>query len=173
MFIIAGCKAPTRVATRVTDVPRVDLELTGGNRGYLLGTPPEAGETRTTRQIIETDIELPSFYKPKKSAGAGALAPSARQSSAVRVGAPPSQDAEEAAGPVESYVVQKGESLWSIAAKPEVYGKATQWPRLLEANRELLKGDPNRLRAGMTITIPRGKVSRGSSDEDGGTVFQK
>ena len=34
---MSGC----RTATKVTQVPRVDLELPeGGNRGYLVGTPP-------------------------------------------------------------------------------------------------------------------------------------
>ncbi len=76
---------------------------------------------------------------------------------------------------MDTYVVHKGESLWTIAAKPEVYGKATAWHRLFEANRELLKGDANRLRAGMTIKIPRGKHRRGggSSAEDEGTKFSK
>ena len=59
----AGC----RTATRITEVPRVDLqvEASGGNRGYLVGTPPAAKEWKTTRQIVEADVELPSFYKPK------------------------------------------------------------------------------------------------------------
>lgn len=177
--LAAGCKAPTRMATRITDVPRVDLDLTGGNRGYLIGTPPEAAQLKTTRQIIETDIELPSFYRPKKTGapmtpqGAEPVAAPTEESgkgAAVRV------RSAEAAGPMDAYVVQKGESLWSIAAKPEVYGRATQWHRLLEANRELLKGNPDRLRAGMTIKIPRGgRHHRGASaePEDGGTTFKK
>ena len=60
---IAGC----RTATRITDVPRVDLELSGGNRGYLMGSPSAEPELKTTRQMVETTIELPSFYKPKRS----------------------------------------------------------------------------------------------------------
>jgi hypothetical protein len=45
----------------------VDLELAGGNRGYLVGTAPAEPELKTTRQMVETTIELPSFYKPKRS----------------------------------------------------------------------------------------------------------
>ena len=42
VLVISGC----RTATRVTEVPRVDLELSGGNRGYLVGTPPDRKSTR-------------------------------------------------------------------------------------------------------------------------------
>ena len=60
---VAGC----RTGTRLTEIPRVDLELSSGNRGYLVGTPPAEAELKTTRQMVETTIELPSFYKPKRS----------------------------------------------------------------------------------------------------------
>ena len=63
----AVCAAGCRTATRLTDVPRVDLELAEGNRGYLAGTPPTEAQLKTTRQMVETTIELPSFYKPKPS----------------------------------------------------------------------------------------------------------
>lgn len=167
---VVGCRAPTRVVIRVTEVPRVDLELSGGNRGYLIGTPPEPKRLKTTRQMIETDVEIPSFYKPK---------PPGLKVRLDDLAAPETDAAREAAGmdvaagaaSYDTYVVQKGDSLWSIAAKPEIYGKATRWRQLLEANRELLKGSPDRLRAGMTIKIPRGDSGEGAttSDEEGVT----
>ena len=177
LVLAAGCKPMTRMATRVTDVPRVDLELSGGNRGYLVGTPPEAGQRKTTRQMVETDIELPSFYKPKPGAKLRPedFAPQETESMAVpadqgaiRVGA-----GGGPAGPFDSYVVQKGDSLWSIAAKPEVYGRASQWQRLFDANRELLKNDPNHVRAGMTLRIPRGAGDDETAFGDEGSTFAK
>ena len=150
LWMVSGC----RTATRVTEVPRVDLSLEGGNRGYLIGSPPETPELKTTRQMVQTEIEIPSFYKPKR---AGTVAPFDI--------APPEMDmSEESAqtpGPdasesYDTYVVKKGESLWSIAAKPEVYGKATRWRRIFDANRDVLKS-PDRLRPGMTLKIPRGQ----------------
>ena len=148
LTLMSGC----RTATRVTTVPRVDLEMEGtGNRGYLIGTPPPAGELKTTREMIETDVEIPSFYKPKRGkTGVG-----------LDEIAPPERDVDEAgavsvaAGHYDTYVVQKGDSLWSIAAKPDIYGRATHWRRIFDANRDLLKS-PDRLRAGMTLKIPRG-----------------
>ena len=59
--LACGC----RTGARVTEFPRVDLELAGGNRGYFVGTPPAEPELKTTRQMLETMIEIPSFYKPK------------------------------------------------------------------------------------------------------------
>ena len=61
--LVSGC----RTGTQLTEVPRVDLELASGNRGYLVGSAPAEATLKTTRQMVETTIELPSFYKPKRS----------------------------------------------------------------------------------------------------------
>ena len=127
----AGCHAPTRMAAQVTDVPRVDLGLEGGNRGYLVGTPPQTGELKTTRQMVETTIEIPSLYKPRL--GGGRPATEEMEPSAA------SEEPSAVSGPHDTYVVQKGDSLWSIAAQPKIYGRASQWRRIFDANRDLLK----------------------------------
>ncbi|MBI3331035.1 MAG: LysM peptidoglycan-binding domain-containing protein [Candidatus Omnitrophica bacterium] len=162
-LLLAGCRA----ATKVVEVPRVDLELAGGNRGYLVGSPPEAGELKTTRQMLEATVEVPSLYKPKR--GLGAAGP-------LQVVPPEMEPAEEAAGApqrYDTYLVQKGDSLWSIAAKPEVYGRASHWRRLFDANRDLLKS-PDHLKAGMTLKIPRGEEGAGETTyEDEGITFKK
>ncbi len=170
MLLAAGC----RTATRVSEVPRVDLELhSGGNRGYLVGQAPEAGELKQTRRMVSTDVEIPSFYKPKR--GPGGL---------VNVGdvAPPEIDREfEAPAPgaavYDTYVVRKGDTLSTIAAKPEVYGHGSAWRRIYEANRDILKS-PDKVRVGMTLKIPRGESGGADSDtiaddEGTGTTFKK
>ena len=170
VVLTAGCRA----ATHVRDIPRVDLELSGGNRGYLVGTPPEAADLKTTRQIIETDVEIPSYYKPKPGATAMPQGPQAsdagtfQESGAINV-----PSTEE--GPMDVYVVQKGDTLSGIAAKPEIYGRASKWKRILDANYDLLKGNPNHIRAGMKLKIPRGESPSepALSGKDGGTSFQK
>ncbi len=171
MLLAAGC----RTATRISEVPRVDLELGGGgNRGYLVGRPPEAGELKSTRKMISTDIEVPSFYKAKHAPGG-----------LVSVGevAPPEMDrdafdapATEAAAAYDTYVVQKGDTLSTIAAKPEIYGRGSAWRRIFEANQDILKS-PEKIRPGMTLKIPRGDDggSAGSLLEEAGdgTTFKK
>lgn len=171
MLVAGGC----HTATRVKDVPRVDLEVenAGGNRGYLAGTPPPATGWKTTRQIIETDVELPSFYTPKHGG------PPANPEEAAPAEAGTSEASTEAAqkiaapsGPYDTYIVRKGESLWTIAAKPNIYGKATHWRRIFDANRDILKS-PDRVRAGMKLKIPRGAADSGTTYGDEGTSYKK
>jgi nucleoid-associated protein YgaU len=59
-------------------------------------------------------------------------------------------DAEVARG--FEYVVEKGDTLSGLAFR--FYGKASRWPAIAEANRELMGEDGSKFRAGMTIIIP-------------------
>ncbi|PIQ83706.1 MAG: hypothetical protein COV75_06035 [Candidatus Omnitrophica bacterium CG11_big_fil_rev_8_21_14_0_20_63_9] len=169
LVIISGC----RTAARVIEMPRVDLALESGNRGYLAGTPPSPSDQRTTRQMMGADVEIPSFYKAKPSGRKVGLEDVLSRESE------PSDTEEMAAAPMagpalfDAYTVQKGDTLWSIAAKPEVYGNANHWRRIFEANRELLKS-PDRVRVGMTLKIPRGSGGEEfPADEDEGMTFKK
>ena len=169
-LLISGC----HTAMQVSEHPRVDLELVGGNRGYLVGMPPAAREMQTTRQMVETVVEVPSFYKPRRAGAPASLEETAPpetdmgvQQESVQVGGAP--------GKYDTYVVQKGDSLWSIAAKPQIYGNANRWRRIYDANRDLLKS-PDRLRAGMTLKIPRGRVAGDESTtygEEGVSSYKK
>jgi len=49
------------------------------------------------------------------------------------------------------YVVVSGDSLSKIAQRE--YGDANQWPRIYEANRDLLK-DPDKIYPGQKLRIP-------------------
>lgn len=159
LVALNGCTAPTRVATRVREVPRVDLDLAQGNRGYVVGAPPAGGRAyRTTRQIVETDVEIPTLYKPAVSG------PAPVNVEALRPAAPTAGGAAAPAGEHETYVVRRGDSLWSIAAKPEVYGKATRWRRIFDANRNQLSA-PDRVKAGMILQIPRDDDSELPKDD--------
>ena len=53
-----------------------------------------------------------------------------------------------------SYTVKEGESLWMIAKRWEIYGEGRMWAQILEANTDILS-DPNMIRPGQTLTIPR------------------
>jgi len=57
--------------------------------------------------------------------------------------------AQEAA---REYVVQPGDTLYRISAS--VYEDGSRWSEILEANRELLRGEPRRLKPGMVLRIP-------------------
>jgi nucleoid-associated protein YgaU len=55
--------------------------------------------------------------------------------------------------PVEFYVIQKGDSLSAIAKR--YYGNAKDYPRIFEANREVIK-NPDLIYPGQKIRIPLG-----------------
>jgi len=55
------------------------------------------------------------------------------------------------AGAGRTHKVQGGETLSHIAQR--YYGKASEYPRIFEANRDQLK-DPDKIREGMTLRIP-------------------
>lgn len=50
-----------------------------------------------------------------------------------------------------THTVAKGETLSAIAKQH--YGKASLWPRIYAANRDLLN-DPDRIKPGQVLTIP-------------------
>ena len=52
---------------------------------------------------------------------------------------------------VEYYVIKSGDTLSGIAAK--YYGKGSLYPRIFEANREVIK-DPDLIYPGQKIRIP-------------------
>ena len=55
---------------------------------------------------------------------------------------------------VDAYTVQANDTLWSIAAKPEVYGSGWKYPLIIKANKEMLR-NPNNLKVGSDLQIPR------------------
>jgi nucleoid-associated protein YgaU len=69
----------------------------------------------------------------------------------TRVPAPASASSSREPGPGE-YRVREGDSLWTIAESE--LGSGTLMNRLKEANADLLKGNPNRLKVGMILRIP-------------------
>ena len=61
---LTGCRA----RTQLIEDPRVDLNASTGNRGYLLGTAPaSAGSWKTTRQMFEAEVETPAWSRPGRT----------------------------------------------------------------------------------------------------------
>lgn len=56
--------------------------------------------------------------------------------------------------PASDYDVGSGENLWTISAKPEVYGEGLLWPLLYQANRDQIK-DPRQIFPGQSLSIRR------------------
>jgi len=94
---------------------------------------------------------------------AAAIAPSAPKSNAVTSIAPPSP-AAKATSPLNTVIVQPGDSLWKLAQ--QTLGSGTRWHELLAANPSV---DPNRLEPGTTIVVPA-KVANLKSQKSDVTV---
>jgi nucleoid-associated protein YgaU len=64
--------------------------------------------------------------------------------------------AEEKAKPAAAgmYQVMRGDYLWKIAKKPDIYGDAYAWMRIYTYNRDQIK-DPNLIYPSQTFRIPR------------------
>jgi nucleoid-associated protein YgaU len=56
---------------------------------------------------------------------------------------------------VEFHVIEKGDTLWALAKR--FYGDGNAYPRIFEANREVIK-DPDLIFVGQKIRIPKGNV---------------
>jgi nucleoid-associated protein YgaU len=63
------------------------------------------------------------------------------------------EKAEPAEEPVEFYTIRSGDTLGKIAR--QYYGDAMQYPRIFEANREVIE-DPDKIYPGQRIRIPLG-----------------
>ena len=169
---IAGCRA----ATRVVEAPRVDLQMTEGNRGFVIGRPTEEPRLKRTRQIVEADVELGSKTSPSQReiampAAVEQAAPS--EISEAPLVPEPQSSAPASAQRYDRYVVKKGDTLWTIAANADVYGDASRWRQIYDANRDAMKNSKD-LHVGMTLQIPRDSLStQASSIEEPAGAYTK
>ena len=53
-----------------------------------------------------------------------------------------------------TYAVVKGDSLWRISGKSEVYGNAYQWPLIYKANADKIK-DADLIHAGLELSVDK------------------
>lgn len=101
------------------------------------------------QQQAESDAPQKSIRPPtqptKKAISALPPLPKAR---AVAPSPPPPP-------PLTQYAVNEGETLWSIAARKDVYTDPLLWPIIYKANRDQIK-DPRQIYPGQTLSIPRG-----------------
>jgi len=149
-----GCRA----ATRVIQEPRADFEVAEGegNRGYLVGTPPPLSEERkSTRQMVEAELEIPTRYQPSTKRAAVMVG---QADTSEETWQPEGASLEGVPISYDTYVVKPGDTLSSISARPDVYGSGSKWRKLYNANRDRIT-DPNRVPAGMTLRVPRDEGS--------------
>ncbi len=152
--LMSGCVVRTYPLTR----DRVDQDLTIGNRGFLQGTAPAAGERKTERTTRVVEIELRSplqFKKCPKNPVQEPAAVSGEESMGENRGymseSMTSELSETAGMNFEKYTVQKGDTLQKISQR--YFGTTKKWMKIYEANKGTLKG-PNKIYSGQVLNIP-------------------
>ncbi len=76
---------------------------------------------------------------------------------------PPAAPAEEETETVISYVVQRGDTLWKLAAR--YYGAGRFWTRIYQDNRDTIRS-PHRLRVGQVLTIYLTDANEGPAETE-------
>jgi nucleoid-associated protein YgaU len=66
----------------------------------------------------------------------------------------PGSPAVSSPGAEQTYVVQSGDTLLSIAQ--QFYGDQTEWRRIYDANKDVIGPDPDKLKLETKLTIPPG-----------------
>lgn len=159
VIVVAGCSVNTKLIER----ERVDQEVvTAGNRGYLVGTPPPAGERKTTREyyeiqvevppVIEKESRVPKVEKEDEEVTRGTpiyIAPEIPEKRVEKRAELPERVSEE----FVSYTVQKGDTLQKISQK--FYGTTKKWRKIFLANQDKLSA-PDKVYPGQALKIPQG-----------------
>ena len=149
---LCGCVARTYNLTR----DRVDQDLTSsaGNRGYLLGVPPEAearsGKSTRTTRIFEVELGLVK-KSDVKYPSATPLVTSMEEPIMAQENQKDTTNQN-----YEQYTVGKNDTLQKISKK--FYGTTKNWPKIYEANKNILS-TPDKLYLGQTLNIPSSSVT--------------
>ena len=79
--------------------------------------------------------------------------PSTAANNEVAVATPRTQAQPQLAS-VEKYIVRKGDTLWAISGKTEIYGDSFQWPLIFKANRDFIQ-DPDLIYPDQKLTVDK------------------
>jgi tetratricopeptide (TPR) repeat protein len=110
-----------------------------GPTGHRGATAP--AETTSPPGTTRTPLFNPTFAGP--AVAVARPAPTARPPATTAANSPATSN--------RRHVVAQGETLYKIAQR--YYGSGSQWPQILEANRDVLKNE-NAVRPGMELRIP-------------------
>lgn len=158
-LLASGCTVRTYPLIR----DRVDQDLSGGNRGFLMGTPAAGAPRKTTRTTHAVEMEMGAPLKFERRSAmyetqSAPAAPTDEGSGAPEISeAPVPETVETPHERFEDYKVQKGDTLQKISDK--FFGTTKRWYTIYQANKDTLK-TPDRIYPGRTIRIPMGPAAR-------------
>lgn len=106
------------------------------------GAPGDIYYTLTLKEYREIEIKTIDTSKTQNKPNTNSSTSGKRPSSLV-------------SKKVTSYVVKKNDCLFTIAKKKEIYGNANKWRTIYNANKKLIGSNPNKIKPGMKLVIPR------------------
>lgn len=128
----------------VTGVSKVNLEVT--IRDFEVEANPHGspGDIYFTLKLVEYRKPVIKKVTIKTQKKKKATKKTSRPASKKKMSSKP-----------KTYTVKKGDCLWNIARKPSIYGDATKWRRIYNANKKLIGKNPNLIYPGQKLVIPR------------------
>jgi len=124
-----------------------------------------AGACTKTAEVKEVGTEQQATAQKEAAAGSQTVAPPAQaEAKAAPGGEAVTGQAKVAAtgqatlGKMETYVVEKGDCLWDISKKKNIYNDPFLWPVIFEANKGKVK-NPNLIYPDQKLKIPRSGIS--------------
>jgi uncharacterized protein YidB (DUF937 family) len=140
----AGLSAAVAPAILASVLPALIDKLTPDGQ-----VPQQAALAGRGKSILES---ITSAFGGAKAASAETPRPKA-DFSGVQAGSSSTAAAPKAAGEVEIYVVVAGDSLSKISKR--YYDDANAWRRIYDANKEVIGANPDLIRPGQKLRIPK------------------
>ena len=145
---IADAKAANAEAKAVNNewrdtgkiIKKAEKKLAGGDDAAAIKLANKA-KAQAVAAVAQAETENKKFLNANADSGAS----SASSSSSSARGA-------MAAGRVSSYSVVRGDNLWNISGKDEVYADPYQWPLIYKTNRDKIK-DADLIHPGQVLDI--------------------
>lgn len=110
------------------------------------GAAPASTSTADSTAATVASPAPPSLLPPASPISGGSPLPAPGGGSPTAGGSGPAPIAGQ------PYTVQPGDTLLSIAQ--DVYGDATQWQKIYDANKDTVGPDPDTLQVGQQLSIP-------------------
>lgn len=96
------------------------------------------------KKIFDSAVEAVKNRSKQSTVSSRTPSASSRVAKAVK---------EAVSADLGEYTIASGDTLSGIAQ--HYYGDASRWPELYEANRGVIGSNPNHIRVGQVLTIPR------------------
>lgn len=143
LFPISGCQKNDDAAARVEEPyqPLNEMETAAATSDDWDSLDANTADVSDDDWYTATDTRYSRLEPP----------PSLREDSATSYSAPPEEVLTPTTATGQTYVVQKGDTLYKLAR--QFYGDQSKWKAIWEANRDRVP-NPDRLYVGTELYIP-------------------